>query len=141
MSFKTSFRWNKTPKTIINELVGNTQVRLFAANEAKKLMEPYTPGDSLDMSRGARAYVQGGKAIVEYPGPYSRFQYYGKVMIGKQSRSAWANKYESKIVTGRNLKHSKFRHPLATSKWDVAMKRARGDDLARAIQNYIKKKG
>ncbi|SHI42777.1 Minor capsid protein [Parasporobacterium paucivorans DSM 15970] len=103
-------------------------------------MEPYTPADSLVMSRGAKAYVDGGKGIIEYPGPYARFQYYGKVMVGVTSGSAWANKNESKIVTGKNLQYSKFRHPLATSHWDKAMKSARGKDLETAIQNYIKKK-
>lgn len=139
MALKTIFKWNKSEKKVIEETAKNDRVLLFMANEAKKLMDPYTPGSSLVMSRGSKTYTERGKGIVEYPGPYARFQYYGKVMVGVKSRSAWANKGESKTVTGANLQYSKFRHPLATSKWDNAMKIARGKDLAKATENFIKK--
>ena len=141
MSLKTMFNWNKPVNKISDEVTKDDKVLLFMANEAKKLMDPYVPADSLTMSKGAKTYTESGRGIVEYPGPYARFQFEGKVMVGVNSRSPYARKGESKIVTGGILKHSKFRHPLATSHWDKAMMTARGADLARAVQNYIKRKG
>ena len=102
-------------------------------------MDPYVPADKMAMSRGAKAYVEDGKGVVEYPGPDSKFQFNGFVMVGIKSNSPWAKKNESKIVTGRNLKYTKLRHPLATSHWDKAMLAARKADLTKATQNFIDK--
>ena len=54
---------------------------------------------------------------IVYPGPHSRFLYYGKVMIYEPTGSTWAPKYEHKVVTGRDLVMNKAMHPLATSHW------------------------
>lgn len=139
MSVSVKFNWDVTPTNIAKRIVGNDKAQLFMANEARKLMDPYVPGGSLVMSRNVKVYVEDGKGIVEYPGPYGRMQYEGNVMIGIKSHSPWANKNESKIVTGRKLYYSKFRHPMATSHWDKAMFVARKNDLTKAVQNFIDK--
>lgn len=46
-----------------------------------------------------------GSGIVSISVPYARFQAYGKVMVGEQSRSPWAKKGERKIATSRDLKY------------------------------------
>lgn len=62
-----------------------------------------------------------GKVIINVA--YARFQAGGKVMVGVKSRRAWAMKYESKIVTNKNLKyHSgdkiRGKHPFERMKAD-----------------------
>ena len=65
----------------------------------------------------------GGRRVV-FPGPYARFLYMGKVMVGKESKSPWARKGEQKEVTNRNLHYSR---PEATSFWFDTAKKHNGD--------------
>lgn len=44
-----------------------------------------------------------GRVIINVP--YAQFQAGGKVMVGVQSRRAWAKKGEKKVVTSKNLKY------------------------------------
>ena len=46
-----------------------------------------------------------------------------------------------KTPTGRKLKYSTFRHPLATDHWDQAMMTARKDELTAAYTKYLKEGG
>lgn len=87
------------------------RVRLFAANEAFRLMTPYVPMDTGMLSQTVD--IQPGE--VHYKVPYAHKQY-----------------------TGDNFRFSKEKHSLATAHWAEAMMEARGDDLARAVENYIK---
>lgn len=61
-----------------------------------------------------------GKVIINVP--YARFQAEGKVMVGLQSKRAWAKKGERKIVTDKELKYhsDKLRgaHPFERMKAD-----------------------
>lgn len=43
-----------------------------------------------------------------------------------------------KKPAGKKLKYRKSPHPLATSEWNKAMKTARGDDLAKAYEDYLR---
>ena len=47
---------------------------------------------------------------------YARFLYYGKLMLGVSSHSAWAKKYERKVATNTDLKYRKLR-PQAGPYW------------------------
>lgn len=91
--------------------------RLFTQSCARE-MDPYTP-----MSAGSGAHMKNIKNIqpdaVIYPGPYSRFLYYGKVMIGILTGSAWAKRGEKKIVTEEDLTYHGA--PLRGKKWDARM--------------------
>ena len=48
--------------------------------------------------------------------------------------------YAHKMYEGKGLNFSKDEHPLSTSKWDEAMKVAKGKQLADDITAYIKKR-
>ena len=61
---------------------------------------------------------------VEFPGPYGRFQYGGKVMVDPVTNSPWARKGAKKILTNRPLTYSQ---PTATSHWFDAAKAAHGE--------------
>jgi hypothetical protein len=134
----TEFRWNKQIKQIANEAVGGNKTLLFMANEAKRLMDPYVPALNMVLSKNVRTYVEGDHGVVHYQSPYARFQHAGYLMVSRITGSPWAKSGESKVVTGKKLQHSTFRHPLATSEWDQAMKAARMGDLTNAVQRYVK---
>lgn len=135
------FQWEKPFKQIIEEASGGDQTKLFMANEAKRLMNPYLPANNLAMSKAVSVYMEQGQGIVHYLSPYARFQFEGNVMVGRESHSPWARYGERKVSTDKKLKYNTFRHPLATSHWDKAMMAARKDNLAKATENFIRKKG
>lgn len=79
-----------------------------------------------------------GKVIINVP--YARFQAEGKVMVGVKSRRAWAMKYESKVVIGKNLKyHSgdriRGKHPFERMKAD------KQEVILRQVANYSRRLG
>ena len=113
-------KWNKPAAQIAKEKTGGSEGLLFLANEAKRLMDPYVPADSMVLAQNVSIRVEGETGVVEYQSPYAH--YYSP---------------PHKSSTGKKLKYSHFRHPQATSEWDKAMMRARKGDLVRALENYL----
>ena len=75
--------------------------------------------DPIPMQQGILKNTrQIGVDRVTYNSPYATFQYHGKVMIGVETRSAYAKKGELKIVTGRDLKYHGA--PKRGKLWDKA---------------------
>lgn len=145
---RVEFDWERPISRIANERTGGNPARLFLANEAKKLMEPYVPAQvgSLHLAQNVRTYVENGEGIVEYLSPYAHYQYEGELYVDPKTEKGafyspecghWSRPKISKVPTGKKLKYSTFEHPLATSHWDKAMKTARGTELARAYQDYL----
>ena len=135
---KVEFKWDKPASTITIEATGGDKGLLFLANEARRLMDPYVPADNLVLAKNTNVYTEGDKGIVEYMSPHAHYQYVGKLYVSSITGSSYAGKGEYKVPTGKNLKYSTFRHPLATSYWDKAMMTARKGDLAKACQNYLR---
>lgn len=131
------FKWNKPIPKILAEATGGPNTMLFMANEAKVLMDPYVPALNLGLAQNVRVYTEDGRGIVHYVSPYAQFQHKGVLMVSRITGSPWASKGESKVVTNKKLKYNKSRHPLATSKWEEAMKAARMADLVNSVQRYI----
>lgn len=71
-----------------------------------------------------RSKVNYGGSQVEFPGPYARFQYGGKVMVDPVTNSPWARKGAKKVLTDRPLTYSQ---PMATSHWFDTAKAAHGE--------------
>jgi hypothetical protein len=68
-----------------------------------------------------------GSGLVQWIAPYAKFQYYGKVMVGVESRSAWAKKGERKEVTERDLTY--HGGGLRGSFWFQRMKEVHGRQI------------
>ena len=133
---RIDFEWNKAPDEIVKERI-NSNTLLFMANEAKRFMDPYVRASNLVLAKNVSLYSEGDYGVVEYRSPYAHYQYKGVLYVSSKTGSPWAREGEYKVSTGKSLKHSTFKHPLATSEWDKAMKKTRGSDLARAVQRYI----
>lgn len=131
------FRWNRPIPLITREALGGERTLLFMANEAKRLMEPYVPALNMGLSQDVRTYVEDDHGIVHYTSPYANYQHKGILMVSRITGSPWARMGESKVTTGRKVKHNKSRHPLATSEWDKAMKAARMGDFTGAVQRFV----
>ena len=134
---KLEFKWNKSKKQLGHDKTGGKKGRLFLANEAKRLMNPYVPAKNLILAQNTNVFVEGEHGIVEYDSPYAHYQYMGELYVSSVTGSAWAAEGEYKIPTGKSLKYDTFKHPLATDHWDEAMMVARKGDLTAAYQVYL----
>lgn len=74
-----------------------------------------------------------------YQGPQSTFLYYGKLMVGVESGSPFARKYEQKRVTNRNLKYCRDRNPLAGPYWDKRMWKDKKEEILNDIARECSK--
>lgn len=133
---KIDFEWHKSTDQIAKEII-NDDAQLFMANETKRLMDPFVPADELVLAQNVSIYTEHGQGIVEYRSAYAHYQYKGELYVSSKTGSPWS-RGEYKIAAGKKIKHSTFRHPQATSEWDKAMMVSRKEDLARAMQNYLK---
>ena len=88
------------------------------AVQIEKDTEPFVP--ALTKSLVNRTQVVDGQII--YPGPYARFLYNGKLMIDPDTKSAWARKGATKVVTGKDLDIKKDVHSQSQSHWFEASK-------------------
>ena len=67
---------------------------------------------------------------IEVLGPYARYQYYGKVMVGQAP----------KVTTDKLLTYGKHKHPRAGPFWDRHLMAAEGAQIAKELQAYIDRK-
>lgn len=110
-------------------------VQKFIDNECINKMIPYTPMLSGFLSNNApRIGTVIGSGLLEYNSPYARYQYYGKLMVSSITGSAWASKGEKKILTDRDLVHSKHEHPLAGAFWFERMKADKKEVILKGAQ-------
>ena len=138
---KLEFHWNASSKEILESATGGSRTKLFVANEAKRLMDPYVPFLNGPLHTNVSVGVDEKGGYVHYKEPYAQFQFHGEVMLGVNSHSPYANYGEKKETTSRELKYNRHRHPLATSHWDEAMKKAHLSDLTNATQKFIRNGG
>lgn len=120
----------------ISYVAGNIKVEISFDRFSKQFQEaqewlghtvledckPYMPLRTGSMQQ--RSKVNYGGAQVEFPGPYARFQYGGKVMVDPVTNSPWARKGAKKVLTDRPLTYSQ---PMATSHWFDTAKAAHGE--------------
>ena len=96
----------------------SARTKHILAIQMAKDTEPYVPARTKSLAN--RTQVKGDTII--YPGPYARFLYYGKLMIDPVTRSAWARKGATKVVTGKDLNIRKSVHSKAQAYWFEASK-------------------
>lgn len=95
------------------------RVQKYIDSEVIRLSRPYTPFLSGALMRSAESGTESGSGEVVYNSPYGRYQYYGKVMVGRAP----------KTVTDRVLTYSGA--PKRGAKWFERMKADCKDDILR----------
>lgn len=90
---------------------------------------PFVP--ALTGSLAGRATVKG--STIQYPGPYARYLYYGKVMVDPETGSTYAPKGATKTVTNKDLVFNKSMHQDAQAFWFEASKAV---NLERWLREY-----
>lgn len=135
---RMDFHWNRPESRIAYDRSGGAAGRLFLANEARRLMDPYVPAKNLILAQNVRTYLSDGEGVVHYLSPYAHYQYEGILYVSSRTGSSWASAGEYKVPTDKQLEYSKARHPLATSHWDRAMMAARRTDLVNAYRRWLR---
>lgn len=107
---------NKPVGQIIHDAGINDDTLMFAAEEARKLMDGYVPMDTGRLADTAEVSVIDGKGRVYYPQEYAAVCYYGE-----------------------KLRFNTEKHQKAAAFWDRAMIQAHKSELAGVIQGYIKR--
>lgn len=105
------------------------KVQRFVTEMVDRRLVQYMPCRSGALSTGLKRVKNATE--IEVRGPYARYQYYGKVMVGPPP----------KMVTDRPLNYDKTGHPLAGPFWDRRMMAAEGKQLAAEVQRYVRGKG
>lgn len=96
----------------------------------------YTPYQTGTLEKSATISSDARK--IYYNAPYSKFQWYGKLMLAANG-SSWAKRGEIKHLTSKNLRYNKTFHSKATSKW---IKKSIEDNLNKwksELQDKMKK--
>ena len=81
------------------------KAQMFLDNEVLKDSAPYVPRLAGELEQSGQRGTKVGSGEVVYNSPYARYQYYGKVMIGKAP----------KTVTDTDLQYSSQSHPARGS--------------------------
>ncbi|MDD2956446.1 MAG: minor capsid protein [Oscillospiraceae bacterium] len=135
---KLTIKTNISPSTILKArgLGGSTAATKLLAETVARLSDPYVP-----MSSGAGAHMKeaytipGDGSEIVYRGPYAHFQYVGEVMVGAKTGSPYAKSGEPKVGTGRPLKYNGA--PMRGAEWDKRMMADRGDEVTKAVADYV----
>lgn len=84
----------------------------------------FIPRDQDDLLKSGAINVESDeKATVGWYNPYAHYQYKGELMVGRESRSAWAKSGETKVYAGKPLQYSKDKNPQAQKEWFEAAKK------------------
>jgi hypothetical protein len=108
---------NKPVNRIIKDSGINDRTALFAAGEARRLMNDYVPMKTGALANTAEISVVNSRGVVNYVQPYAKFCYYGE-----------------------KKKFSIDRHEKAAAFWDRAMLLANRGGLTESVNGFIKKR-
>ena len=108
--------------------------------------QAYTPWDAGVLAKSAYGATRIGSGVVEYPGPYAHYQYYGEVYgpnipvfeddSGIPTRF-FSRKGEKKHPTGKKLKYKTDVNPLAGSFWFERMKADHLKDILQEAKDAV----
>ena len=123
MKIKVDARIN-TAAILSSRGLGNRKAaHRHLANTVRRMSDPYVPMQHGVLKNTAQIVDEGSTLL--YHGPYARYQYHGKLMIGRAP----------KRLTGIDLTYSGA--PMRGPKWDKRMMADRGaevvDDLAKFV--------
>lgn len=110
--------------------------RFHTANVLRRIIKyiPYRTGETIKVTV-AQTNINKPQIVTDVP--YARFLYYGVVMVGINSGSAYARRGEPKRVTNRPITYTKTKNPHAGPYWDRALIAAEGVAMIADLQRYV----
>lgn len=123
----------------INKAI-NDKTMLQIHNEFARIINPWVPMDEGILSQD----IEVTPKYVRYKGPYAHYQYIGEIYSPNIPITengvivGWFSpKGQKKNPTGRQMEHSKEKHPLATSNWDRVALQSQMKVLERTVTNIL----
>lgn len=98
------------------------RVQKFIDQECIRRMDPYTPRIHGNLIKAATLGTKIGSGIIVQAAPQARYLYYGKLMVSKETGSAFASHGESKVLTDKDLSYNTDANPKAGKLWFERMK-------------------
>lgn len=102
-----------------------SRVQKYVDSEVLRLSDKYTPFKSGFLKKSGILGTDIGSGEVQYIAPYSRYQYHGKVMIGKAPKK----------VTNKDLQYNGA--PQRGAKWFEVMKVNHKEDIFRGARRFL----
>lgn len=112
-NYKFDFDYGKCKKKYDSY---NKQARKILKNEVVKDTDKFVPMRVGNLKNSAINSISRDNDYIIYKGPYARFLYFGRVMVGIHSNRPWAKKGEIKKVINKPLTYGGA-HPLACARW------------------------
>ncbi len=134
-NMKVVLKWN-TREFVPKWTRKFSEAQKFVDSEVLRLSEPFIPLDTSMLIKSGILGTEIGSGMVRWIAPYAKFQYYGKVMIGKDSRSAWAKLGERKVVTSKKLTYHGGGE--RGSFWFDRMKTVHKDQIVEGVRRVIR---
>lgn len=134
-----SFTVDTSGMTAIKETIETASERAehILAIQVEKDTIPFVPMREGDLTRRTRVI---GSDII-YPGPTSKYLYFGKLMVDPNTGSSFAPKGGTKVLTDRNLVFMRDHHQQAQSHWFEASKAQNLDKWLRIAGKLVKNGG
>ena len=128
---KIIVRMNPTSRILADKgLNEKGDIQRFHTSNVLRRIVRYMPYRTGATSKLTQVQTNVNKPYIVTNTPYAKYLYYGKAMSGKPP----------KTVTGRDLRYTKTKNPLAGPFWDRALVAAEGTLLAKELQRYIDRK-
>ena len=103
-------------------------VQRFVTQTVSRRMTKYMPFRSGALS--TKLKIVSGPTEITVLGPYARYQYYGRAMVGPPPKQ----------VTDKPLNYRTHKHPLAGPFWDKHLMAAEGRQIAAEVQAYANRR-
>ena len=141
-TFETKIQVNRDRiRKKVSRIIDDNITKLEIHEEFYKMMYDYIPmGDSGELANNVEITKDG----VHFKVNYAHYQYMGIVygpnipIIKNGVIVGWYSKpKQTKTPTGRRLQYSTEYHPLASSEWDKAMMRDRGEEFVKRVENIL----
>lgn len=81
------------------------KAQAFVDESVIRLCGPYIPKDSGFLLQSGYLGTEIGSGTVEWIAPYSKYLYYGNLMVSPTTGSSWAKEGERKVLTTRPLNY------------------------------------
>lgn len=132
------FKINLKPINIIlknHNLENDGKANKILRDTIDRMSDPYIP-----MTVGSGVHMKSQKNYpnnhsIKYTAPYSKYQYYGKLMLAKNG-SSYAKLGEKKTLSNEDLQYTGA--PKRGARWDKRMWQDKGKEICKDLEGMIK---
>lgn len=117
------------------DALGDAHAQSIVTKTIFRFSEPYTPKQTGIMVNSASV----GRSTIEYNTPYASFVWLGKLMLGEETHSPFAKKYEKKYVTNTDLSY--HGEPKRGAFWIDRMWAEQQDNILDDVAQQLFKEG